>query len=441
MVAQENIGINQDNFAPVNSRFLNPSTIVDAGTWLDINIIGFSAYARTNFVFMPDVYLPSPSTYKDPVLKQPISSLYAYSSDMVLGPSVSLVLKKQSFAIHTAVRSYLFSKKLPPETIGFVEDSNTLIIPDGNYESERIRMKEMTWEEYGFTYGRILKRKDNNMFTGAVTISRLYGLHVAGMYMRSAELQVSSSEGSFVNIEEGNYWYNEPARLSGKGWSGSFGFTFKKMKKDISNYIPHSVFGNCKVATYKYKIGVSLLDVGLIRFNQNALTGTFDEDTPVDSMKNWTEVTQKAIEEGQTNDFQAWLPAALSIQYDHNFNNFVYGNVSLINRVTFPSWRGAERANMLSVSLRFETKKFSAALPLTLHEYTYPQLGLSLRLWFFTIGTDQLIPFIRRMDVYSADVYMYFKIPIFISPECRTRKFNDKNPKGHYKKVLCPAWQ
>ncbi len=437
---QENIGINQDNYAPVNSRFLNPSSIVDAGTWLDINIVGVSAYARSNFTYLPDAYLLNPSTFKEPILIEPNQSLYAYSYDKVLGPSLSVVVRKNSFAFHSAARSYLFVKNLPHETVGFIEDSTSLVVPDGVYTEERMRIKEMTWEEYGFTYGRIIKREDNKMFNAAITVNRLFGLHSAGVFMRKASLQVDNQNGTLVDIEDGQYWYNEPARMSGKGWSGSLGFTFKQMKKDVSNYVPHSVYGSCRLPEYKYKIGISLLDVGAIKFKEKALYNYFDEDVPIDSIENWTDVTEQALLDADGTSFMAWLPAALSIQYDHNFDNYIYGHVAIINRVTLPSWRGAERANMLSASVRYERKKFSAAIPFTLHEYRYPQLGLSLRLWFLVIGTDQIMPFIRTMDLYSASVYAYVKIPILISPGCRFKKKKDKKGRGNYKKILCPAW-
>ncbi len=437
---QENIGIEQDNYAPVNSRFLNPSSIVDAGTWLDINLVGVSAYVRNNFAFLPDAYLLNPETYQDPIVKEPNQNLYAYSSDMVLGPSASLVIHQHSISFHSAARSYVFSRNLPKETAAFIEDSITLEVADGIYNADRLRVKELTWEEYGLTYGRILQRKDNNMITGAITVNRLLGFHSAGMYMRSADLEVDNQNGSFINIEDGNYWYNEPARLSGRGWSGSLGMTFKKMKKDISNYVPHSVFGSCQFPEYKYKLGLSLLDIGAIRFDRGALYNNFDEDTPIDSLKNWTEITERALAEADGFEYMTWLPMALSIQYDHNFNDYVYGHLALIQRLSLPSFRGAERANLLSASLRFETKKFSVAVPLSLHEYRYPQLGLNLRLWFLVLGTDQILPFFRKQDLYAADVYAYIKIPIFVSPECRFKKNKDKKGRGHYKKYMCPAW-
>ena len=438
--AQENAGLNPDNFAPVNTQFINPSSTVDAGTWLDINVVGFSTYARSNFAYLPDAYLPNPGTFKDPVLEVPSNTLYGYSADMVLGPSFSLVINKHAFGIHTAARSYLFVKKLPRETVAFIKDSTDLTVSDGSYEERRMRMKELTWEEYGFTYGLIVSQRNDEMYTAAITVNRLYGIHSAGMYIEKGTLEVDQQEGVLIDIENGNYWYSEPARLSGKGWSTSLGMTYKKTQKDISNYVPHSSWGRCELAPYRYKLGISLLDLGYIKFDQNAHYNYFDEDTPVDSIKNWLDVTEQALAQADGFDYTTILPAALSVQYDYNFDNDFYGNITLVQRITLPSWRGVERANQLAASIRYERKRFSASLPVTLHEYRYPQIGLSLRLWFFIFGTDQILPFIKKMDLYSADVYAYFKIPIFISPSCRQGGSKDKKGRGMYKKVLCPKW-
>ena len=252
-------------------------------------------------------------------------------------------------------------KNFPSETAGFMQDSLEIDVADGIYGEEFIRLKELTWEEYGISYGRILRKRDKNMFTGAITLNRLIGFHSAGLYMRRAELEVNNQEGTFVNIENGQYWYNEPARNAGRGWSGSIGFTYKRMLRDVSNYLPHSVYGNCKVAPYKFKIGASLLDIGAIRFNQGALYRSFDEDTPIDSLRNWTELTEAAIAQADGFEYTTWLPAAISIQYDHNLKNNLYFHANWMNRLSIPSIRGTERSNVLSASIRYETKKKSGS--------------------------------------------------------------------------------
>src|SRR3989344_969241 len=50
LFAQEQYGAAFSNYTPTNSVFLNPSSMLDAKTWLDIHIVGAGTYANNNFV-------------------------------------------------------------------------------------------------------------------------------------------------------------------------------------------------------------------------------------------------------------------------------------------------------------------------------------------------------------------------------------------------------
>jgi hypothetical protein len=436
---QENLGAVQDNYSPVNAALINPSSIADQFPWIDINIIGVAAYARTNSIFLPNSYLPSPSKVNDPFAKDPQEHLYGYVSAQVLGPSISIAIKDHSFGFHSAARGIGFIKKIPSPTATLIEELKDARVPDGRYFERNIRLKELVWEEYGLTYARILYKRNKDMWQGGITINRLYGAHAGGVYINNGELDVVNEEGNLINLD-GKYWYNEPARRAGKGFSGSLGFTYKRMKKDISNYVPHSVYGSCVVARYKHKFGVSLVDIGAIRFKQSALQNSFDENTNIDSIETLADASDQAIRSSESNSFLAWLPSAASVQYDYNLERGFYFNVTAMQRLSFPSWIGTERASLYSAGLRFERKAFSIALPFSLHEYRYTQLGCSIRLWSLILGTDNLIPLIKRQDVYAADLYLYFKIPIFKSPPCRARSTKERKNRGVMDKYLCPVW-
>jgi hypothetical protein len=51
---QEQFGAAFSNYTPTNSVFLNPSSMLDAKTWLDIHIVGAGTYANNNFVSLDD---------------------------------------------------------------------------------------------------------------------------------------------------------------------------------------------------------------------------------------------------------------------------------------------------------------------------------------------------------------------------------------------------
>ena len=92
---------------------------------------------------------------------------------------------------------------------------------------------------------------------------------------------------------------------------------------------------------------------------------------------------------------------------------------------------------MLAVSARYETKYLGVGVPVTLHNYTTPQIGLSFRLANLTIGSDNILPFFIKQDVNAADIYFSLKYTIFKSPACRDSKSRKSGRKGA---VNCPAW-
>ena len=73
VLSQENQGVVFDNYNPVNGQFINPSNIVDAKPWLDINIIGASAFAYNNMFFYPNTTLWNFDAFKEePLFKENI---------------------------------------------------------------------------------------------------------------------------------------------------------------------------------------------------------------------------------------------------------------------------------------------------------------------------------------------------------------------------------
>jgi hypothetical protein len=437
--AQENLGAIQDNYSPVNGAMINPSVIVDQRPWVDINILGISAYARTNSLFLPNSYILSPNKIAEPKAKDPQKNLYGFVNAQFLGPSFSMVLREHAIGFHMAARGVGFIKNVPSPTATLIEELKDARVPDGRYFERNIRVKEMVWEEYGLTYGRILYKRNKDLWQGALTLNRLYGAHASGIYINNGELLVINEDGTLLNLD-GKYWYNEPARKAGKGFSGSLGFTYKRMKKDISNYVPHSIYGSCVVAQYKHKVGIALTDIGAIRFKKAALFNDFDENTSIDSVETLADASVEAVALSKGSRFTAWLPTAATLQYDYNLERGFYFNAMLIQRLSIPSWYGTERASLYSVGLRYEHKVVSIAFPFSLHEYQYTQLGCSIRLWSLLIGTDNIMPFIKRHDVYAADLYLYFKIPIFKSPACRPHSEKQRKNRGVMEKFMCPVW-
>ena len=62
---------------------------------------------------------------------------------------------------------------------------------------------------------------------------------------------------------------------AGRGWGFDIGATYERTLENADGYMPH---GSCDPMPYRYRIGVSLIDVGGMRF-RDGTTGAFHAST------------------------------------------------------------------------------------------------------------------------------------------------------------------
>ena len=54
LFGQNALGTLHGNYTPTNSVYVNPSSMLDAKVWLDINIVGAGSYVNNNLVYLED---------------------------------------------------------------------------------------------------------------------------------------------------------------------------------------------------------------------------------------------------------------------------------------------------------------------------------------------------------------------------------------------------
>ena len=122
----------------------------------------------------------------------------------------------------------------------------------------------------------------------------------------------------------------------------------------------------------------------------------------------------------QDNKFLLWLPSALSIQFDYHYNKDWYINGSVIYGFTF-SGNSLYRPSEISITPRFERSWFEADIPVSLYDWYLPRIGLSLRYYYLTIGTDKLGWFFHINNLTGMD--FYFTLKFFLNKgSCRAAK-------------------
>jgi hypothetical protein len=448
LFSQENQGLVHDNYNPVNGQYINPSNLVDSKVWLDINGLGANSYFRNNAAFFPDAnWLNFESLNQDIEVKTTLRNIRLYTDVEVRGPAISVQLGKNAISVFTGARGVVNINRIPGELAKYAINETLEQEDIGEYEFRNGRIKTMAWGEVGITFGRILAAKNNNLWTAAVSVKRLYGVQQTNLLVRSANVIVREVDEVDLISTDGKFSFAEPALDAGRGFGLSAGIHYKKMKTTANGYIPHWKRTGCEYREYQYKVGVSLLDIGFVNFTTNSFSGKFDETLDIDNISDIDELSENLNSSKNGDKVRSWLPSAISAQVDYNVNDQIYLNTTLVQKFPFMSnVYGVERTNLLAVSARYESRFLGLGIPISLENYTNPQIGLALRVFNLSVGSDNLLPFfVEHNELLAGDFYFSLKFKLVNNPACKNRNSSKKSRKHNRNQkrknsVDCPTF-
>jgi hypothetical protein len=451
LFAQEMLGIVNSGYSGITGSVINPAVTVTSPYYLDINIIAGDAFFENNYLYLakeeyrfsrffsknPDY--PTHGTNNNQIAYDYYNTKYknGYVNERILGPSVSVTIGRHAFGIVTGARTVMSVRNVPYEIAKFIYEQ--MYYPPQhniNYKDTRnIYNAELAWAEYGFNYSYVLKQQSTDYWAAGITVKALkgyaggyfYGNNEDYIYRDGDTLQVNNFNGEIGYSLPLNYETNEyidSPRFRGKGIGVDIGVIYEK-KKSVVQVQPGGKLCAQNYTPYKYKIGVSIIDIGRIRFNNNAEKLVFNNvsgNWPGISAYNFTTVrnltdTMSQIFYGnhtdliQGNEITVGLPTALSVQADVNYYKNWFINGTLVCPLQF-SKTGIRRPVLLGLTPRYETAMFEASLPITLYDLSKPRIGLSARfLWFF-VGTEKISGFFHYKDFTGLDFYGGIKVSL-----------------------------
>jgi len=448
-------------FSPVNTVWNNPSTIVDSRAFIDVNIVGFSVFARNNLVYLPgkSFSIRDIASVEEPSYNRANAPYHAYADVRVHGPSATFAVGRHAFGIHTRFRTVADVRGLP-ESLGYylTEGFQYRQQMGVQHQVKDARIGGLSWLEAGVSYGTILSRSGGMITQGAISVRRLIGIMGAGMRIDNWNYMVVDSSNMVTSRFQGEYGFNDPGAepfnwRNGGGWGVDLGVTFKQRLKESSNYEPHSP---CTDGDYRYRLGFSILDIGAVRFRGPFYRNQFDQsdssewndfsNTTAEDVADVDSLFNSGLGVAQENSdqqrFVMMLPTALSVQFDYNLDHGFYVHSVLTAGVPWKNRLGVQRASYLGVIPRWEKKRFEVSMPLSLYEFKYPQVGVMFRLNSLIIGSDNLGWLLFNQNMFGADIYFALKYTMFKHWKCGQSKRKMKSPAKRSKgsPPPCPVW-
>jgi len=437
---QEMWGISNSNYSGNMGIFLNPSEIVGAPYKYEINLIAGDFFAENSYIYFPkdknivlNTIFGNNEPGKNYLFRNSTALQKGFGHTLIIGPSYIKNNGDWAWGLHSAFRSELSVLDVPAHlAYTFYSGFHAPEIFGVRFNSTPMSFASASWLELGGTYGRVYNETEKHYIKWAATGNLLIGFN--GLYGDIQNLDYTVLDSSNVvfhnvNAKIGKAIDDSFIALRGAGLSTTLGATYMHKRKQGGFECNRS---NDNIKKYDYRVGVSLIDLGTIRYFRKSeiieiATGANQVWTGIDSASIGLENVGTTVvsniggsirEEG----FYMWMPLAVSTQFDYSFTPKIYGNLSLVKRIHFTENQIA-RGDQMNLAVRYEKRKFEANLNYTLFEWDQPSLGLGIRYKWFVIGSDRLLQFIGLSDTQAFDFFFGFKFqfckrPFSPGPDC-----------------------
>jgi len=435
---QEQLGLRTENYAGVNSIFLNPANnltspfqwdvnLVAGGVFIDNNFGGFRNTSIGNLLnARADIFLatdfPNDQQFPTDAVVFDFSNIgdnkFATISSIVNGPAFMLNFEKHSFGLFANFRVAAGGQNIPA-VLGYYDYQS--VISGEDYSLFPSSIAGMAWSELGLNYLYKAELANGNIGIG-FNLKYLQG-YESFFLENNRDIQVTKMDLDSLTFQNG-------ADIS-------FGFTSSSIDEEAANLQENGTgFGLDIGLTYAssnyndgygIKLGLSILDIGKIKFDKNTENHRININQPFNfNPRNLEDVTdfrdglaqlnEELFSDTTTtfinNSYDISLPTAISLQADVAIQENIYINATLMQRLPLGE-NAIERGNLFALTPRYESRWISAFLPISVYNWEHFQVGTAVRLAFLTIGTENIGSFFGQKNLTGTDFYAAIKINPF----------------------------
>lgn len=467
--SQDFTGFSQSNYAGVSGIYSQPASIVDGRMKFDMNLIGFNLGAYNNYIGVKreafkktaswgtvmksqsaDQYFPA---FKDTafldhytVERTNSRNKSVYAAVRIAGPSFMVnINRKNAIAFSSSVRSYVNVDGVSPDLAKLAyEEFKYPSLWVTNLENKYLSVQEMTWAEYGLTYAHVFKDDNEHYFKGGATVKLLQGIQSGYMFVK--DLKYNFHTDTTLSLFESNVNYGHSDNLnfrdvqlggSGTGtqvfdYSQSYpgvGFDFGVVYEWRPNYKDHKFdmdgekdLWRKDQNKYKLKVGLSVTDIGSIKFKKGSTSGDFKADVGFWNLKPIEPKTvgefddtlkRRFVSTNSSSTYRMNLPTVISLQIDYQVWKDVYVNFTPVFALQFKkNDTKVHEISSLMLTPRWDHKWFGVFIPVQYNFLDGFRAGAAVRLGPVIIGSSNLAPLVGQKKIYGADLYAMLKIPV-----------------------------
>ena len=421
-LAQTYPGYRTGNYTGVNGVFFNPANIADNRFKWNVNLFAVNGFVGTDqggLKFSDITHSFSGDSLRSKLLK---GHAQVNSLDYVdiLGPSFMISLSPNtSIALTTRSRVFANVRNVNGDL------ANALINPTNSEITTPVALNggnavthATGWTEIGGSVAQVFTPKgSHSFFKGGITLKYIAG--TADSYLNTngltGSLQNIAGVSNLVGPGTGNIAINATAanfsdykledmfKFHGQGAGGDIGFVY-----EFRPNLDYSKYTNDRWANkYKFRIAVSLLDVGSIKFDRSTnQAANYAVNIPAGQNYDLSGFQGKAVNQyigvlnsspyftpgaPQSSSYTVNLPTTFHANVDYLFSENWGANLSGQFNLNKQKEFNLYYYNSFSLTPRWENSLISVELPLNYNQLTQFNAGLAFRIGPFFIGSGTVI--------------------------------------------------
>lgn len=511
--AQNWLGLSNSNFGGIHSVIWNPAHVADNRHATQIHLVGLNVYAANNYMqyngnvsfFRAFKSAQDDSTFWDNNLTENLdgSKKWGIGGVDIRGPGFTVTVDdKNGFGLYTRFRVEAMGEDIDQNyarimrwgfkrnvSRAFKEGPGQLFY-DQEYQAERFTANARGFYEIAGAYGREIFNTGKHYLKGGLTLKML--APVLGLYAQYESggitpLGTDSMSFRAMNVNyghtsdkpffgpDGNSFFESFGKNkigSGIGWDLGVIWEYRPEYEQHKYTMDGKERMDPGTNKYKYRVGLSLNDMGKMNMNNAALnnafevrnfTGTnfnldtfdlfryaFDNKFPDNGMLRMDTVIGNFLYYDRVPDqghlakfastasrFDSRLPSFLNLNIDYHIAKNLFVNLNMVQSLRQKNLIGTRTLSQLSITPRIEDKMLEFAMPIILaHNYRDFNLGMSFRFGPLYLGTDNFLNLIKKKNIYSINIYGGLLLPLF------REKPSDKDMDGVSDKYdMCPTIQ
>ena len=471
LFSQQWLGISSSNYSGTYGIYNNPANVADTRYKFFLNLAGGNIEVANNYASwgapysligiltntVSDKYRSANGAilYKNSYTKEDLENKTstAFMGADIRGPSIMYTFEKYKFSVGLTTRMRLLtnlSNTTTPIARILVNGTALPAIYGIAQNDNHFVMNMNGYVEMGLTFGMVIREQDENFLKAGLTVKRvnaLMNVHYLGNdvdYMIDRVAARPKRQNVFFENAQGTYGLTKSGALesasfspdwlfgnagAGSGYGFDAGIVYE-YRPDYKNYdikLKDRWTTDGTQNKYLYKIGIALLDIGRMKYNNPnyvfqtdiaetgvlVAPGTFNK---IDSPEKLYQQMNTAFGLQETNyhhDFISALPTAFSANFDYHYSQKFYLSASWIQSLRNPRVQGMNQPSLIAVTPRWEAKWLEVSLPLVLmNGYRNFTVGLAGRAGPLFIGTDNLGGLLNIGNPRGINAYFGLFLPI-----------------------------